>query len=190
VNGLRKAALYLHSLNEADQHWLLNALSEAEREQLAEVTEELETMGIPKGHAWLPELAETHSVGSGNRLSEALQKACETIDQADLAVITQVFEQEPDWVEALLLKYRVWSWRQSYIGKQYLQKREHLLKLLESPDPPMKAKLQEALLVAFAGRLKQLHSTANTDFEAVLSETEIKAMKSVKGSAWKRLWRR
>jgi hypothetical protein len=102
----------------------------------------------------------------------------------------QIFEREPDSIVALLLKHRVWSWRQAYVGKQYLQKRERLLRALETPAPPLKPKVEAAMLTALATRLNKDESEAGEAFEAALVEAQKDHQNSDRGSFWRRLWRR
>ncbi|MES9978924.1 MAG: hypothetical protein ABW107_09265, partial [Candidatus Thiodiazotropha sp. 6PLUC5] len=134
MNGLRKAALYLHSIGEKDRRWLLDALLDDERERLQATLSELDEMGVPKGDPFLPDIAEAYiydgeEIESGNPDIET-----EEIDRASQVQISQVLDSEPDSVVAMILKQRLWSWRQDYIGKQYLQKRKQLLEELETPQ--------------------------------------------------------
>jgi hypothetical protein len=190
VNGLRKAALYLHGLEEPDRLWLLNALSQDEREQIQAVIGELQAMKVPSGNAWLPELVEAQAVEQQSAETDVSETQIEAIDRADLAKISQALEDEPDWVVALLLKHRVWSWRQAYISKQYLRKREQLLRALEIPGRSLKPKVEDALLRAFAVRLTWIDAESTAGFEAVMAEAERRESKTTRTSGWSRLWRR
>jgi hypothetical protein len=190
MNGLRKAALYLHGLDEADRRWLLDALEDGERDRLLATLNELDEMGVPRGDPWLPELAEAHATDGqvtkrGNGGSDI-----EAIDKADLSGITQAFDGEPDRVVAMLLKHRVWSWRQAYVGKQYLQKRERLLHALETPDRPLKSKTEAALISALAAKLNSLGSVVHDGFETALATEQRNNRAGSRKSPWRRLWQR
>ncbi len=189
MNGLRKAALYLHGLSETDRLWLLDALSDEERAQLSACMEELAAMDIPNGNPWLPELAESQTFEKPRVESDDTEPELEAIDRADLAQINRALEDEPEWLIALLLKHRVWSWRQAYIGKQYLRRREQLLRALESPVPSLKPKVEKALVRALSTQLAKIAS-ASEGFEAALAESQRKASKSDHTTRWSRIWRR
>lgn len=190
MNGLRKAALYLHGLDEGDRRWLLDALGDEERERLLATLGELDEMGVHRGDPWLPELAEVHAIDGreADRIDPGSE--IEEIERADLPMITKVFDDEPDRIVAVLLKRRIWSWRQAYIGKQYLQKRERLLHALETPDHPLKPKLEAALITALATRLNSLQAIPQEGFETALAEARRDDQSGVHKSPWRRLWRR
>lgn len=192
MNGLRKAALYLHGLEEADRRWLLDALSDEERQSLQTTLAELDEMKIPKGDAWLPELAEAHSFGGRDTGDNIQISVIDEIERADPSSLTEVFEGEPDWVVAILLKHRVWSWRQTYVGKQYLQKRKRLLRALETPGQQLKPKLEAALLNTLAMRLSDLDSGSESEmkFETALSEAQESEQVEVQRPRRRRLWQR
>jgi hypothetical protein len=192
MNGLRKAALYLHGLDEADRSWLLDALTEEERQRLKKTLTELDEMDIPRSDAWLPELAETYSYAGEdvNDNNNDQASVIEAIERADLSTLTEIFSNEPDRIVAILLKYRVWSWRQTYISKQYLQKRERLLHALETPDQRLKPKLVNALLNSLVIRLNSLESKAAKRFEAVLSKEQQSEQVVAQPSHRRWLWRR
>ncbi|MCU7815185.1 MAG: hypothetical protein KZQ81_08245 [Candidatus Thiodiazotropha sp. (ex Rostrolucina anterorostrata)] len=189
MNGLRKAALYLHGMEEADRRWLLDALTEEEREGLHVTLAELDEMGVPRGNAWLPELAEVHTLDVREQEDVCQSSEIGAIEAADLSKLTQVFEHEPDSIVALLLKHRVWSWRQAYVGKQYLQKRELLLRTLETPGQPLKLKVEAALLTALATRLNKTETESGEDFEAALIEAQQGKQSTDQASRWRRFWR-
>jgi hypothetical protein len=190
MNGVRKAALYLHGLEEADRSWLLNALSEEERESLHITLAELEKMGVPKGDAWLPELAEAQLADAREIESDSKDSEIDEIDRADLSRITQVLESEPNEVVAMLLKRRIWSWRQAYVSKLYLQKREQLLRALETPERPIKPKVEAALITALATRLMSLESESAKGFEGALADARFSEKSAKRGLRWSWLWLR
>lgn len=190
MNGLRKAALYLHGLDEEDRCWLLDALDDDERERMQASLAELDEMGVPSGNAWLPELAEAYTMEVNEEESTQHNTKIEAIEKADLSRIMRIFEHEPDSIVALLLKHRVWSWRQAYVGKQYLQKREHLLRALETPAPSLKPKVEAALLTALATQLNKAESPSGEGFEAAFIEAQRDQQITDRGSLWSRLWRR
>lgn len=189
MNGLRKAALYLHGMEEADRRWMLDALTDEEREYLHATLAELDEMGVPRGNAWLPELTEAHATDVREHEDACQSSEIEVIEAADLSKLIQVFEHEPDSIVALLLKHRVWSWRQAYVGKQYLQKREHLLHALETPGQPLKLKVEAALLTALATRLNKTETETGADFEAALVEAQQDKQSTDQVSRWRRFWR-
>lgn len=50
----RKAALLLHSLSQPDQHRVIERLALQHQQRLRGMLEELQSLGIPKGRAWVP----------------------------------------------------------------------------------------------------------------------------------------
>ncbi|MEW8229334.1 MAG: hypothetical protein AB2745_03350 [Candidatus Thiodiazotropha endolucinida] len=190
MNGLRKAALYLHGLEETDRRWLLDALSDEERERMHASLAELDEMGVPSGSAWLPELAEAHLVEVREEEVTHHSSEIETIEKADLSRLTRFFKHEPERIVALLLNHRVWSWHQSYMDKQSPKKRERLRRAFEAPVPPLKPKVEAALQSALATRMNKVESVSGEGFETALVEAQQDQQTAEQGSRWRRLWRR
>ncbi|WP_316369626.1 hypothetical protein [Candidatus Thiodiazotropha sp. CDECU1] len=190
MNGLRKAALYLHGLEETDRRWLLNALSDAERERLQTTLAELDEMGVPSGNAWLPELAEAQIMEVPEEESNPLSSEIETIKKAGLSRLMQIIEHEPVKIVAQLLRHRVWPWHQDYIDKQDPLKRKQLLRALESSTSPLLPKVETALLSALAARLDQTESVSGGGFEAALVVAQRDQESATQEPGWRRLWRR
>ncbi|MES9851134.1 MAG: hypothetical protein ABW170_04800 [Candidatus Thiodiazotropha sp. L084R] len=190
MNGLRKAALYLHSIGEEDRRWLLDALLDEDRERLQATLFELDEMGVPKGDPLLPDIAEVYKCNGEEIESSDPVTEIEKIDQVSQALISQVLEREPDNVIARVLNQRVWSWRQDYISKQYLQKRKHLLEELETPHQSLKPKVESALLHTLVTRLNKVDLKSTERFETVLADAERSESAIHKRNGWRGLWRR
>jgi hypothetical protein len=190
MNGLRKAALYLHGLEEADRCWLLDALSDDEREPLQATLAELDAMGVPGGKVWLPELAEANVMEVHVEQCHSLASETEIIDVADLSRLTGYFENEPLRIVALVLKLRVWSWQQDYIDKQNAHDRKRLLRALQLQASPLKPKVKDAMLSTLAERLDITKPASEGDFDAVLVEAQRNQKITEQDSLWRRLWRR
>lgn len=188
MTGLRKAALYLHGLDAADRHWLLDALSDAERARLQTTLDELKGMGVPSGGAWFPELAHLHSLDTRAAGDNDIAEALERIDRADIERVARVLAAEPGNLVTWVLKRKSWSWRQAYLGRQTPDRREALLRALETPTQALKPKVDEALLITLAVRLDSGDQDAPPDFEATLAAAARGT--GGKGRRWSRLWRR
>jgi flagellar motor switch protein FliG len=186
MKGVRKAALYLHGLNSDDRNWLLDALSEEERKSINPALSELKQMDIPKGEAWLSEIDNVHPQEDNNLDIENTEIEFNTIDRSDITKISHILTREPNEIVVLLLKLRLWSWRQSYINNLYLKKQKRIVKALEEPKAPIKNKVESALMTAFANQVRSKQKDKNNSFEAAL----VDASKKKRQSIWGRLWRR
>lgn len=192
MSGVRRAALYLHSLHADDRRWLLENLSPDQREQLYAMLNELEQMQVPKDQAWLPDLAKPSAL-AGTQLpdAEGTENHVARIEAAHPERIAEILDREPSSVVVQILNYHMWSWRQFYISKQYVQKKRRLIQALERSDNRIKPKAQAALLAAFAARLSsKTQACQEQDFETLLHQAEYQTTSKRQSSRWARLWRR
>ncbi|ODB95129.1 hypothetical protein A3197_17340 [Candidatus Thiodiazotropha endoloripes] len=186
MNGMRKAALYLHGLNESDRDWLLNSLTSSERNILNEKLLELSELGIPEGTAWLPEITiNTTSNDEADNESE-YTRAIDAINSADHESVFKLLDHLPVEMVVLVLNLSIWSWRQAYISTQYIKKRKVVLHAIEKPFVKRKTKVQNALILSLH---KQLNSSAKQQVNKFDIALET-AQNSVNGSIWRKLWRR
>lgn len=194
MSGFRRAALCLYALDIADQEWLLQKLSEPQRERLQQMLQELTQMGVPKDQKWFPDLVQE----SSSELTEQSYTCDETqayirqIDKAHPDQIAKILDHEPVSVVTPILSQRVWAWRQAYLSIHKAHKHQHLLHNLERTSQAIKPKVSTALLTALAKRLdiEQRHLDCNKEFDAVLSDSVLSEATIHQPRSWKRLWRR
>lgn len=187
MNGVRMAALYLHGLEESDRDWLLNSLSTNERYLLNEKLLELTELGIPQGTAWLPEI----TIDQANKDEESKEKLesqdlIDAVNAANHETVFKLLDNLPVELVVLILNLNVWSWRQTYISKQYLKKRKAILQALEKPCALRKQKVQNALLQSLSKQLLSASNNSSDKFDLALKTAQNKTERSV----WRKLWRR
>ncbi|HHJ13926.1 MAG TPA: hypothetical protein ENJ79_06045 [Gammaproteobacteria bacterium] len=192
MTGVRRVALYLHGLHADDRQWLLENLDPDDRRKLRSMLTELEQMDVPRDQAWLPDLAgaavEKEPEPSG---PVGAKDYVDKIESADPERIAAVLDHETTAVVVQILNYRMWSWRQFYISRQFVQRRRCLVQALEQPGYRPKPRVQAALLEALAARLDVNGEVdQGTSFEAHLSGALAVAGRKRSASLWARLWRR
>lgn len=126
-NGYRRAALHLYSLSESDRDWVLHKLPKERAERIHGLIEELTELGIPKEQSWLiPAKPESESHFQSEQNMTPQQQAVLEIESADLDVLEYVLDRESESVVALILLYRSWSWRASYLNACNPQRRQRI----------------------------------------------------------------
>lgn len=107
LQPLRRAALRVHTLPEADARWLLDALSARERAALEPLLDELRALGLPRDPALLAGLelpARAPAPRCGNHLLARL-------DRRGLARLESLLRAEPRCIATAFLAAGPWPWR-------------------------------------------------------------------------------
>ena len=191
MSGSRRAALCLHGLEDSDKHWLLQSLSTGQRQQLEGMLEELEQIGIPKGQRWFPELMHESPPVGKETSRDHVDNLSDQIDSVSAERISELLEHEPVCVITALLSYRNWTWRQAYLSKQYVQKKQRLIQEIERYQDTVKPKVMMVLLGSLAKRLESGASYNQLQsFDKALHHVENQNMKGTQRSRWKALWQR
>lgn len=115
-SGVRRAALTLHSLPEADRQWLMTQLPESDCVQIAELLSELERLGVPAdidlGVDLLAELTPSFDLIHVPAAKTARPPE-EVLPQ--LESVKGVLDGEPPGVVALVLSGADEAWRNGYL---------------------------------------------------------------------------
>ena len=101
---LRKAAMLLHSMGEADRHWMLERLDAGQRPRIEALLSELRALEYPADPDLVRESL-TGAVATRAAPTAATGLAGWSVEQA-----AQVLLAEPDDVIALLLRAGAWPW--------------------------------------------------------------------------------
>lgn len=141
LDPLRSAALTLHALDAPDRQWLLEGLSQRQREMLLPLLEELQVLGIPGDPALLQEL---HPHGDTPAQSPAWP---ETLDPGEVATLARVLADEPVGLTRSLLAIRAWRWTPQLIAALDERRRQELeaQPAARAPAPVLQSAILQAL---------------------------------------------
>jgi hypothetical protein len=106
--SLRRAALALHAVADADRDWLLGALSAAQQAQLRLLLDELRDIGIPSDRRLVDELCAASAVPEAARVPVAPSLG---LDVGQAAVLARLARCEPPTIVAALCGAADASWR-------------------------------------------------------------------------------
>lgn len=107
LQPLRRAALLVHGMPEADAAWLLASLSPAQRAALEPLLQELGAIGLPRDPTLLPELPSDRNAPPALGRNRSLA----ALDRRGVASLESVLRTEPGGVVAALLSSGAWPWR-------------------------------------------------------------------------------
>lgn len=102
---LRKAAMFLHSMGEADRRWMLARLDAAQRPRIEALLDELRVLEFPADAALVRESLADTAAGQAEPSAPLTGLSGWSVEQA-----VQVLLQEPDDVVALVLRAGDWPW--------------------------------------------------------------------------------
>lgn len=180
----RKVALRLHGLAKADQQWILNKIPRDRRNALRGMLRELEGIGVPKDIQVEIDDDEAELSGatlaSDGQMSKndskddsvkpkepkidqpaqfqtptALARAIGIIDSTSAKQIWSTLENELEEVQALLLAYRPWTWRNEVLRIVKSSRRNELYEIGQNLSSTLPRRFQEAFIEVFAQRLEQ-----------------------------------
>ncbi|TAK83707.1 MAG: hypothetical protein EPO12_05445 [Aquabacterium sp.] len=109
MSGIKRAALLVHSLDPADQAWMLARLPAAGRPEVEAALGELQSLGIPPDPSLagaLPLAPTREQVAQDSAASKALRRA-------DAASVLQALRGQAPQAVAALLSLQAWPWRQA-----------------------------------------------------------------------------
>jgi hypothetical protein len=141
MDGLKLAALKLHSAAPLDRDWILGRFDRATRRKLQGLLRDLQRSGINSGtagdidHAGLATADEPPGAADvATRLENAYPEA-----------IARALAAEPAWVIAAVVNARAWSWRDAVLKR--LRRRKALKRDLPGarPRPAVVSALLDAL---------------------------------------------
>lgn len=138
--SVRRAALVLHGLPEADSAWVLRALPAAHRALLEPLLRELQALGIPRERPLL-ESAASSGVDAG-----ASQAPLQALDDRGIRNLARILQAEPWGVAACLLGAGEQSWREPLLAALDADARERIQALI--PRYRHASSLQSAVLQA------------------------------------------
>lgn len=105
---LRRAALRLHAMADADRQWVIEALDGGQRALLQPLLGELRALGIPREAVPVAALAE----GAPTEPELAAgERWLDTLDTEGVAALASVLSREPPAVMQALLAAKPWPWR-------------------------------------------------------------------------------
>jgi hypothetical protein len=149
VSGERKAALALSSLVEADRAWMLERLQEPQRARLLALLDELGAMRVSFDRELLKQL------GEPEKAEKPVQPPVEAhaLETADPQPVLDVLEREPDWLVALVLRARVWPWRNALLERLGTERARRVARV--APDAAaLRPKAIAALLDALHAKVR------------------------------------
>lgn len=141
--GERKAALLLHSLPGPARQEVLARLDDARRDTLIPLLDELQTLGIPTGHAWVDLSSQAGeagphqavwNLGSGQAAAHLAGQSLETV--------------------AAVLGLASWPWAAELLNQWPAEHRRQLKNLAVSPRT-LPSPLAESLLLSLADKARR-----------------------------------
>lgn len=115
TEGIKHAALCLHSLGREDRQWLLAQLDDGQRQVIETCLAELRTLGIPAEPSLIREAAgqpaADHAESSRLTSAQAEPDRFSRVDRLPASALFSVLAAEPDATVAALVWLHPWSWR-------------------------------------------------------------------------------
>lgn len=149
-NRLRQAALLLHSVAPSDQAWLLERVSQPQRQRLRAMLDELRALGVPA--------AAVHSDGDSRARAPGKSAAAvagpsptDRVAAASAATVAALLREEPPVLVAMLLQAHDWPWRRQVASHFPAAAQQRS----SAPGASTPAKLAEVLIARVAERLEQ-----------------------------------
>ncbi|PCE23731.1 hypothetical protein BWP39_29060 [Paraburkholderia acidicola] len=203
--GLRKAALLLHAVSQADRQWLLGRVDDARREQLSSLIDEIETLGIPADYMLVRDVvelprslalafgADSPAAHGSDEAFDAIEHLFRVVDAAAPARLAQILRDEPAGLIASLLDMYPWSWRHAVLSQLGVVRRRQIEELSMLPrasaDAAPAPALRVFLLSAIERKLEALPLA-----QPVAGPTEVRqsAGRFELARSWRRFieWRR
>jgi hypothetical protein len=147
--ALRRAALTLHALPEADCEWVLTGLAPAQREAVTPLLADLRELGIPRDGTLLAGiLSEQHRPSPQRKEPVWL----EHLEGPEVTALARVLSAEPAALTRSLLAMQPWSWTQELLPALDGACRCELERMGRGTPPP--ARVQSALLEALRPRVE------------------------------------
>lgn len=140
--GERKAALLIHSLPGPARQEVLARLGDARRDTLMPLLDELKTLGIPTGHAWIDLSSQAGEAG--------LRQAVWNLDSGHAANLLAGQSLE---TVAAVLTLASWPWSAELLNQWPVEQRSQLRSLAASPRP-LPSPLAESLLLSLADKAR------------------------------------
>ena len=144
-NDVRKAALLLHTLSDADRNWMLEQLPAQHRRQLLDLVEELRELGIPASQALLDAVKDDTTAGRAPICVPAVdswESWCAEIDRAGPSAVWPILRAEPEHLIARVMAVRDWSWAPAIAQWLDPLQRSRVRALLEQCGPSNYAEAQ------------------------------------------------
>jgi hypothetical protein len=149
VNPLRRAALSVHGLPDADRDWVLSRLPEARRDELRRLIEELDGLGFPRGGA-----TEVQPPPAATPPRAATPTATDRLDVLTPKALHGVLAEESPALIAALLRQRPWRWGRGLLRRLGRQRRREIATLAEAGGGAATPRVERelvALVAAAAG---------------------------------------
>jgi len=141
----RKAALLLESVAEEDRGWLLSQLADADRARLGPLFAELRGLGITLDPSMLRDFTSS--------LEQSRKLECARPEAMHRAIV-----DEPDWLVAVVLNARVWTWRGRLLRLLGRERASRVQALMARRPEPAPAALS-ALLARLEKRVADMSDT-------------------------------
>lgn len=164
-DSLRRAALTLHALAEADRAWVLAGLSAPQRQVLDPLLGELRALGIPQDRSALA------AVAPNGAITEFA-----TLDGEGVAALAGVLEPEPLELTRILLAIHPWSWRAELLHRLPPQRRA-ALESLPAGSSVAAPKLAASALDLLAARVRACRASGGASTSRRWSRFRLAAWK-------------
>jgi hypothetical protein len=177
---LRKAALVLSSLHEADRRWLLAQLDGTQRDKVTGLVQELAGMNLALDDETLKRLLRPLPAAA---VEEAAESA---LGRASARAVFDVLAAQPDRIVALVLAARSWPWREGFLRLLGTERRLRVQRA-RPPRGELRPQAVAALLVAVESRLDEEATDAHAMAASTAAAAWQRPVRFLKGlTTWRR----
>lgn len=159
MEAYKKAALYLHGLNEEDASWMLQQLPEDKSSFLQTILDELQQLGIPKERTLLDDVLSSQQ----GIQAETAEREVSFLASIDAGDIVSAFESESDEVFALFLSIHEWPWKEQALSGSGLREQKLKYYTAANTDVQISEKAKRALI-------KSVFTVINSQTERSVSQ--------------------
>ncbi|WP_116138494.1 hypothetical protein [Trinickia diaoshuihuensis] len=197
-DDVRKAALLLHTLSDADRNWMFEQLPAQQRRRLLDLVDELRELGIPGSPALLDAMKDDSAAERPPAPlpdTDSWEGWCAVIERAGPSAVWPMLRTEPEPLIARVLALRDWSWAPAIAQWLDPLQRTTVRALLErggGSDYREAQKMNEYLLSRLSERIRALRTDTRAPGKPVAPVGSGAADKPVRrpvGWQWPRLGR-
>jgi hypothetical protein len=166
--GLRRSALVLYAMTNADREWVFERLPAKARALLDPMIGELRELGVATDRALLRDAVQQSESLQAKDSTPVAETDEQALEKFSHEIIAQAFDAEPAGLIAKLLSCRQWSWRESVLQRIGVYKRRQILEALKAYAPAIgrESRLTAVLMQQLVIRARQIRDEGTTSRDA------------------------
>ncbi len=163
IDIYKKSALALYNLDENDQSWILDNLSESQSKKLKLLMNELSEIGIEKNDSVISDiLKDNSSLTSDDEAPSEYIEITKKLDELTPTEIFSILSDEPPAMVAMVLSVKNWPWSTKYISMLPINIssdiREHMKMYVSTLSSPIKRAIVSYLEQSAFGKIDEVIS--------------------------------